>query len=104
MGVRSRLDLREDAELVIPTGMYAGACGEVEGFDREGNVKCRFKLKAPKGKLRAPMTLVLGRWWIQAAVDGAVPLLPVVNKPSEDTAEADSDGYRRISEAITAYQ
>lgn len=99
---RSRLDLREDAELVIPTGMYAGALGEVDGYDREGNIKCRFKLKAPKGKLRAPMTLVLGRWWIQAAVEGAVPLLPVVNKPSEGAV--DSEGLQPIIQAIAAYK
>ena len=32
-------------------------------------------------KLRAYVALKLGRWWIQAAVDGTVPVLPVVNIP-----------------------
>lgn len=82
--VSSRLDVRDDAELVIPSGMHAGAVGVVDGCDREGNIRCRFKLKPKVGKLRAPVMLLLGRWWIQAAVDGAVPLLPIVNKPADD--------------------
>jgi len=97
------LDLREGAEVVIPSGMYAGACGEVDSFDREGNVKCIFKLKAPKGKLKAPMTLVVGRWWLQAAVDGAVPLLPVVNKPGSDACEESCPGDVALIELMEAY-
>jgi len=82
-GAMMMLDLTDDAEVAIPSGVHAGATGVVDGFDREGNVRCRFTLKAPKGKLRAPVQMLLGRWWIQAAVDGTVPLLPVVNKPVE---------------------
>merc|ERR1719265_2577332 len=81
------LDLRDDAELVITGGMHKGARGQVYGYDREGNVECRFKLKPERGKLRAWVAQKLGRWWIQAAVDGTVPRLPVVNEPSECTAE-----------------
>jgi hypothetical protein len=85
----TRLDLRDDVEVVIPSGMHAGAIGVVDGFDREGNIRCRFKLKPKVGTLRAPVMMLLGRWWIQAAVDGAVPLLPVVNKPAgEDQSHA----------------
>jgi hypothetical protein len=94
------LDLRDDAELVIPSGMHAGAMGVVDGFDREGNVRCRFTLKPKVGKLRAPVATLLGRWWIQAAVDGTVGALPVVNKPaSEDSSEA----ARRLRAAMEAY-
>jgi len=80
----STLDLREDIELVIASGMHAGAVGVVDGFDREGNIRAIFKLRPKVGKLRAPVPLLIGRWWIQAAVDGTVPLLPVVNKPLEE--------------------
>merc|ERR1712232_1132247 len=97
------MGLCEDSEVVIPSGIYAGACGEVDGFDREGNVKCRFMLKAPKGKLKAPMTLVVGRWWFQAAVDGAVSLLPVVNKPKDDMSEETHPGVFALRELIAAY-
>jgi len=81
------LDVREDAELVITRGMHAGARGITYGCDREGNVRCRFKLKPERGKLRAQVALLLGRWWLQAAVDGAVPQLPIVNVPAQCTAE-----------------
>merc|ERR1711904_428453 len=95
-----KLDLREGAELVITNGMHAGACGEVHRYDVEGNVDCRFKLKPenPKMKLRAHVALKLGRWWIQAAVDGTVPMLPVVNKPTECTAKNGGLELQRLME------
>mmetsp|Transcript_27714 Transcript_27714/g.54407 ORF Transcript_27714/g.54407 Transcript_27714/m.54407 type:complete len:414 (-) Transcript_27714:30-1271(-) len=77
------LDLRDGAELVITGGMHTGAVGELDGRDREGNFRCRFRLKPKTGKLRAPVAMLLGRWWVQAAVDGTVPRLPLVNKPPE---------------------
>lgn len=99
-GQSSVLDLREDAELVITQGLHAGACGVAYGFDREGNVRCRFKLKPEKGKLRAHVAMVLGRWWIQAAVDGSIPRLPVVTKPTEFTA---GNGGLALQELIDEY-
>merc|ERR1712039_495923 len=90
----STLDLRDGAELVIPDGPYAGAVGEVDGCDREGNIRCRFTLKPTVGKLRAPVALLLGRWWVQAAVEGSVPTLPVVNKPAADQSGHDAECVR----------
>lgn len=98
----STLDLRDDVELVIPSGMHAGAVGVVDGCDREGNVRCRFKLRPKVGKLRAPVMMLLGRWWIQAAVDGTVPLLPVVNKPIEEMSGAAAERIRTLMEKYAA--
>jgi len=92
----SRLDLREDAELVITSGIHAGAIGEVVGLDREGNIRCRFKLKPKVGKLRAYVAMLLGRWWIQAAVDGTVMQLPVVNTLSEEAVGHDAECLRTL--------
>eukprot|EP00927_Polykrikos_kofoidii_P056002 TRINITY_DN50184_c0_g1_i1.p1 TRINITY_DN50184_c0_g1~~TRINITY_DN50184_c0_g1_i1.p1 ORF type:complete len:456 (+),score=91.55 TRINITY_DN50184_c0_g1_i1:119-1369(+) len=94
----STLDLRDDVELVIPTGMHAGAVGVVDGFDREGNLRCRFRLKPKKGNLRAPVMLLLGRWWVQAAVDGSVAQLPVVNKPAESDNSLPAASLRSVVE------
>jgi len=101
-GAMLTLDLREDAVLVITNGVHAGACGEVHRYDAERNVDCRFKLKPenPKMKLRAHVALKLGRWWIQAAVDGSVPTIPVVNKPTEFIAE---DGSLWLQGLIDEY-
>lgn len=96
----STLDLRDGAELVIPSGTHAGAVGEVDGLDREGNIRCRFKLKAKVGKLRAPVAHLLGRWWLQAAVDGTVPTLPVVNRPSDAFS---GSGAKRVRALMQAY-
>merc|ERR1712032_1124180 len=98
----STLDLRDDAELVIPSGMHAGAVGVVDGFDREGNIRCRFKLRPKVGRLRAPVAMLLGRWWIQAAVDGKVPLLPVVNKPAESAKGPAVEHVRALMERYAA--
>lgn len=98
--VKMTLDLRDDARLVIPSGMHAGAVGVIDGFDREGNVRCRFKLKPKKGNLRAPVMLLLGRWWVQAAADSTVPMLPVVNEPAED---ASSPAAKSILELVNVY-
>jgi len=95
------LDLRDDAELVIPSGMHAGAKGVVDGFDREGNLRCRFTLKPKSGKLRAPVMMILGRWWIQAAVNASVPSLPVVNVPPESDEPA-AQNLRQLMDAYAA--
>lgn len=97
-GARLTLDLRDDAELVITGGMHAGATGVVDGFDREGNVRCRFKLKPKSGTLRAQVQMPLGRWWAQAAVDGTVSRLPVVNPP-----EGSSQSAQRLLDLVSAY-
>lgn len=75
------LDLREGAKLVIPTGTHAGACGVVDGVDREGNPRIRFQLKlnpAKVGGFKADVMRPLGLWWLQAALDASVDQLPVV--------------------------
>jgi len=99
-GETTTLDVRDGAELVIARGMHAGAIGEVDGFDREGNIKCRFKLKPKSGKLRAFVPMILGRWWLQAAVDGKAAALPVVNIPAET---CNSSGVERLRELMRAY-
>eukprot|EP00413_Alexandrium_margalefii_P013522 CAMPEP_0204530302 /NCGR_PEP_ID=MMETSP0661-20131031/10546_1 /ASSEMBLY_ACC=CAM_ASM_000606 /TAXON_ID=109239 /ORGANISM="Alexandrium margalefi, Strain AMGDE01CS-322" /LENGTH=413 /DNA_ID=CAMNT_0051536387 /DNA_START=97 /DNA_END=1338 /DNA_ORIENTATION=- len=89
------LDLRDGAELVITGGDHTGAVGELDSRDREGNFRCRFRLKPKTGKLRAPVAMLLGRWWVQAAVDATVPRLPVVNKPSGEAAGQAVDWLRQ---------
>ena len=44
--------------------------------------------------------LVVGSWWLQAAVDAAVPQLPVVNAPVEGDA---SDAAKELRELMAAY-
>jgi hypothetical protein len=96
-----QLDLREGARLIIPSGMHAGAMGEVDAFDREGNPRCRFRVLLKKGgTFKASHPMLLGTWWLQAAADSAVPLLPVVNEP--DPAD-DSEAARRIRAIRDAY-
>ena len=97
------LDVRDGAQLVIPIGMHAGAVGEVDGCDREGNPRCRFKLKLRRDKpggFKAPHMMPLGTWHLQAAADAAVERLPVVNVPTDDD---DSAAAREVRALIAAY-
>ena len=94
------LDLREGAAVLIPTGLHAGAAGEVEGTDREGHVRVRFLLRLKTGSgFRAPMAMVVGSWWLQGAWDASVAQLPVVSPPSDaDGSEAAAE-LRALREA-----
>mmetsp|Transcript_8227 Transcript_8227/g.21560 ORF Transcript_8227/g.21560 Transcript_8227/m.21560 type:complete len:243 (+) Transcript_8227:923-1651(+) len=96
------LDLRDGAQLIIPTGQHAGAVGEVDGVDREGHPKCRFRVKLKRGgSFRVPYTMVLGTWWMQAAAEATVCQLPVVNIPAlADTGRAAC----KLREARAAYE
>lgn len=91
------LDLQEDADIMITTGPYAGSKGAVVGRHCEGHYDLRVRVDMskhrPAQKLRpggpraaapprpffAPVPLKLGNWWVEAAVHGTVPQLPVVN-------------------------
>lgn len=102
-GGSGSLDVRDGAQLVIPIGMHAGAVGEVDGCDREGNPRCRFKLKLRRDKpasFKAPHMMPLGTWHLQAAADAAVDRLPVVNVPAEDD---ESEAAREVRALIAAY-
>jgi len=101
----SSLDLRDGAEVAIPTGMHAGALGVVDGLDREGNPKIRFQLKLRLGKagsFKAPMLMPLGTWWMQAALDGGVAQLPVASFSSSASAGG-GGGSAELRAVVEAY-
>jgi len=72
------LDLREDAQVTVSVGPFAGLEGHVFGKQREGHYRIRL-MHPLKGSFLAPKVHILGLWWVQAALDGTVPLLPLVN-------------------------
>jgi len=99
-GSAAELDLRDGAQVVIPSGMYAGARGEVDGTDREGNPRCRFRLKLKAGgTFRAPFAMLLGTWHLQAAADATIAQLPVVNVPAPGNMSAAAASIRALCEA-----
>ena len=74
-----RWDLREDKRVTLTAGEFEGDEGEVVGFNNEGHVKIRFFHQIGKSGFKAPMERTLGSWWIQSAIEGGVPRLPVIN-------------------------
>jgi len=70
--MRMHLDMREDSRLVVvaPGSVLFNKTGHVCGRTLNGDFLVSITKLRPS---------VLGRWWIEAAVNGTVPQLPLVN-------------------------
>jgi NAD-dependent SIR2 family protein deacetylase len=70
--VRMRLNLHEESELRIapPGAVNVGKTGKIQGKSPEGDYLIGFTKLRPS---------ILGRWMVDAAIRGALPVLPVVN-------------------------
>ena len=79
-GVRSNeyslLDMREGKRVRLTGGPYENDEGIILGTNREGHWRIQFFHLV--GKTRRPFESVLGSWWIKAAVDGTVSVIPIV--------------------------
>mmetsp|Transcript_127674 Transcript_127674/g.248828 ORF Transcript_127674/g.248828 Transcript_127674/m.248828 type:complete len:449 (-) Transcript_127674:286-1632(-) len=73
---RRILDLRQSSELLVATGNDKGQRAVVVGKHPEGH----YKLNVERSEAYGGVTAVryLGTWWIQSAVAGDVPQMPVV--------------------------
>lgn len=84
-GELRKLDLSEDARVRITMGPFAGDEGEVVGHTKQGHWKIRF-MHTIKGTWKAPMEHRLGRWWLDEAINGQLPMCPVVSIEEADVA------------------
>jgi transcription antitermination factor NusG len=74
------LDLSPGAKVRIVGGPYDGDLGEVSHINKGGNYAIQFMHAINKTtQVKKPFMRVLGWWWVQAAVEGTVTTLPVVN-------------------------
>mmetsp|Transcript_37766 Transcript_37766/g.48148 ORF Transcript_37766/g.48148 Transcript_37766/m.48148 type:complete len:397 (-) Transcript_37766:40-1230(-) len=81
----SILDLREGACVKLTQGPYEGDSGEVVRRNSEGHYCIVFQHKLKKtSQIKRPMQRVLGWWWIEAAVAGTIPMIPVISLPQND--------------------
>merc|ERR1719282_1409086 len=71
------LDLREGAELVVTTGSDEGQRAVVLGKHPEGHYKVGVQRAEDKGGVTS--IRYLGQWWVNAAVAGEVPRIPVIS-------------------------
>jgi hypothetical protein len=76
-GSCSTLDLREDACIRVTDGHFKGDEGRVVGKNREGHY--RLVVQHAEKKLKVAWPMLLGTWFVQAALEGSIPTLPVVN-------------------------
>mmetsp|Transcript_32200 Transcript_32200/g.62982 ORF Transcript_32200/g.62982 Transcript_32200/m.62982 type:complete len:589 (+) Transcript_32200:70-1836(+) len=74
------LDLSEDSYVVLVSGPHQGDFGEVTGKNSEGHFKIRFHHSIKSGsQFKAPFVRILGLWWLDAAIKGDIPYLPIIN-------------------------
>jgi hypothetical protein len=73
------LDLRVGSRVRLVSGPHQGDEGEVLGKNREGHYRIQFMHRIGKAGNRKPFETVMGSWWVEAAVRGTVPTIPVVN-------------------------
>lgn len=76
VGCRRTLDLRDGAELLVTIGADKGQRAIVLGKYADGHYKLRVKRGQEHGSVNS--IRYLGLWWIEAAVRGDVPLIPLV--------------------------
>lgn len=69
---RVKLDLTSGSAVRILAGPLSGTVAHVEGRDEEGHYQLRLPGTMPAGDL-----LLLGLWWVEAAVLGTTPSIPV---------------------------
>ena len=73
------LDLRIGSRVKLVSGPHEGDEGEVIGKNRDGHYRIQFMHRIGKAGVRKPFETVMGSWWVEAAVRGTVPMIPVVN-------------------------
>jgi len=95
------LDLRPGARLRIVSGPYVGSEGEVQGTNRQGHYKITFRVQLKK--FLAPFPMVLGSWWVEAAVKGQVPALPVVTVTPAPSPSHDRNEEKQNEEHFASY-
>ena len=76
-GSCTTLDLRDDACIRGTDGHFKGDEGRVVGKNREGHY--RLVVQHAEKKLKVAWPMLLGTWFVQAALEGSIPMLPVVN-------------------------
>jgi NAD-dependent SIR2 family protein deacetylase len=83
---RTVLDLREGSRVKMVSGPYEGDEGVVTGQGQQGHYRIEFThtLDYRNCKQVAPyrMSHMLGSWYVEAAVKGTLPEIPVVNVPT----------------------
>jgi hypothetical protein len=73
------LDLRVGSKVKLVSGPHKDDEGEVLGKNREGHYRIQFMHRIGKAGNRRPFETVMGSWWVEMAVSGTVPMIPVVN-------------------------
>jgi NAD-dependent SIR2 family protein deacetylase len=93
---RMILDLRKGAEVMIPVkgAMNEGCLGVVNG-KREGHFSIYLE-----EKLGLSCSRLLGKWWIESAIKGSVPQIPIVNRFPKQAEAKTTDEILKIEKLV----
>lgn len=72
------LDLSEGAKIRIMGGKFMGCEGEVHAINPQGQYRLHALVRVKKD-FHAYTALLLGSWWVEVAVKGTLPTIPVVS-------------------------
>jgi hypothetical protein len=80
-GARARWNLQPGARVRVTRGPGAGFTGKITGKSSEGHYRVTLPCQREGSKThgKGQNTYLLGSWWVQAAVEGKVDMLPIVN-------------------------
>eukprot|EP00961_Rhodomonas_salina_P249548 3373031-Rhodomonas_salina.1 len=67
------LDLREDSVVRISRGKFAGDLAVVTGKNRQGHYRLKVSHDLGKGRVKAQVPVLLGKWWVLEGMRGEVP-------------------------------
>jgi len=80
-GRRTTLNLTVGSRIKVTKGNYAGCVGVVDGKNPQGHYKLKIQvpIKEIEG-VEITYDHLLGSWWIDEAMRGLIPVIPVVNE------------------------
>ena len=95
---RRALDLREGARVRVTAGPYSGDEGIVRGRRRDGHFDIVLAHQVSE-KMVAQVPVLLGSWFVDGALAGSLPTVPVVSVASgHDGGEEGSAGAAALGE------
>ena len=99
------LDLSEGSTVRLTVGPHAGDEGTVLNKNAEGHWRIQFQHRLKKSsKLKFPFMRVLGSWWVEAAIAGTVPMIPVttVDQAAAAAAAAEAAAAAGVTAGVDA--
>lgn len=83
-------DLRSGSYVMVTAGPGKGYVGQITGKNKEGHYRVRMPLQREGHEKQAKVwsAYIMGKWWLETAVNGKAALLPIVNTKKKPTLQS----------------